>query len=47
MSFQSAANNAAFSQQRSSQITLLLQHDWGNVVQSDQLAVADVGHFTH
>lgn len=47
MSYQSAADNAAFSQQQSSQITLLLQHDWGNVVHSDQLAVADGGPFTH
>jgi hypothetical protein len=47
MSYQSAADMVAFSQQQSSQITLLLQHDWVDVVHSDQLAVADGEHLTN
>jgi hypothetical protein len=44
MSYQSAAEHAAYNNQQSSQITLLLQQDWGSVAQSDQLAVADGGY---
>jgi hypothetical protein len=44
MSYQSAAEHAAYDNQQSSQITLLLQQDWGNIAQSDQLAVADGGN---
>ena len=44
MSYQSAAEHAAYDNQQSSQITLLLQQDWGNIAQLDQLAVADGGN---
>lgn len=43
ISYQSAAENTVKSEQQTTRITLLLQHDWVPVSEQQQLAVADGG----
>ena len=45
ISYQSAIEHVANSEQQSNRITLLLQQDWVPVADQQQLAVADGGQF--